>query len=147
MIVETVRFGSVEVDDETLIHFPEGLYGLPDDRLFCLITDETMPSIWWLQSTNTPWVTLMVTDPFRYFPTYELVVPDQTAASLKTEEAGDLVVYTTLTADSKEPALYANLLGPIVINYQERLGAQVAQDSNRYSARHRVTPVAPHTQN
>ena len=90
-------------------------------------------------SVDQPEIALMVTDPFPFFPDYELVVPDDVADTLRAQDAGDLMVYVTLTADSGKNAVYANLLGPVIVNPNEGLAAQVAQDSSRYSVRHQLT--------
>ena len=139
MTVDTLRFGSLEVGDDDVLHFPAGLYGLPQSKRYCLLPHESAPGIQWLQSLDQPAIALMVTDPFPFFPDYELVVPDDIAETLQAESAGDLLVYVTLTADSGHNAVYANLLGPVVTNPDKGLAAQVAQDSSRYTVRHQLT--------
>ena len=139
MTVNTLRFGALEVGDDAVLQFPHGLYGLPQAKRYCSIPHESAPGIQWLQSVDQPEIALMVTDPFPFFPDYELVVPDDLAETLQAEDAGDLAIYVTLTADGAKNAVYANLLGPVVVNPQKGLAAQIAQDSSRYSVRHQLT--------
>jgi flagellar assembly factor FliW len=143
MTVNTHRFGPLEIEDAAVLHFPHGLYGLPQSKRFCAIPHDSAPGIQWLQSVDQPEVALMVTDPFPFFPDYELIVPDDLAGTLQAEHAGDLLIYVTLTTDSKQNAVYANLLGPVVVNPNKGLAAQVAQDSSRYSVRHQLTAPKP----
>jgi len=37
MIIETSRFGGIDVDDQRFLNFPRGLLGFPDDREYALI--------------------------------------------------------------------------------------------------------------
>src|SRR5688500_10543995 len=132
MTANTLRFGPLEVQDEDVLHFPSGLYGLPQSKRFCLLPHDSAPGIQWLQSMDQPEIALMVTDPFPFFPDYELVVPDDVAETLQAHSAGDLLISVTLTADGAQNAVYANMMGPDVVNPSKGLAAQVAQDSSRY---------------
>ena len=85
----------------------------------------------------------MYCHPFPFFPDYELIVPDDVADTLQAQSAGDLLISVTLTADGAQNAVYANLLGPVVVNPSKGLAAQVAQDSSRYSVRHQLTAPKP----
>ena len=143
MNVNTLKFGEVRVGDDSVLRFPHGLYGLPKSKRYCSIPHDSAPGIQWLQSVDQPEVALMVTDPFPFFPDYELVVPDDIAETLQAEDAGDLLIYVTLTTDSGRNAVYANLLGPVVVNPDKGLAAQVAQDSSRYTVRHQLKAPNP----
>ena len=58
MKVATTRFGEVEVPDDTLITFPEGLPPFEGKR-YILLHREDSPMIEWLQSVEEPDVALM----------------------------------------------------------------------------------------
>ena len=51
MEIETSLFGKIQVSDEEIIDFPEGLIGLPDLTRFVLIEDEEKKPFQWLQSS------------------------------------------------------------------------------------------------
>lgn len=40
MELETTRFGKLEVDEEEIITFEDGLYGFEDNKRFTLVADE-----------------------------------------------------------------------------------------------------------
>lgn len=139
MVIETTRWGAVEVPDHEILHFPRGLYGLEHLRDFCLLGDGPF---YWLQSVQDPRAAIVVTDPFVHFPDYEIVVPDAAAKSLDVEQASELSVYTTVSLERGGESVYTNLLGPLIINSQSRRGAQQVQDDRRYSVRHQLAAAA-----
>ena len=54
MIIETSRFGRVELKNEDLLTFPEGLLGFSDLRKFVLLDDPSDDIFAWLQSCESP---------------------------------------------------------------------------------------------
>ena len=54
MIIETSRFGQLEVDAERLIEFPEGVLGFPDQHEYALIQTGQNSGFYWLQALSSP---------------------------------------------------------------------------------------------
>ena len=52
MLIETSRFGQVEVDGARLIRFPAGVLGFPDDHRYALIQTGEGSAFYWLQSVD-----------------------------------------------------------------------------------------------
>src|SRR5205823_1300042 len=77
-----------------------------------------------------------VTDPFPFFNDYEVEIPDPEAELLRISTMADATVFVSITLLGNGRQLYANLLGPLVINFNTRLGAQVIQNAARYNTRH-----------
>src|SRR5262245_44918991 len=128
MHIETTRFGQLELSDESRIHFPRGLYGLQSTRDYCLLKHGDGGIFQWLQSTDAPAIAMVVTDPFRFFPSYEVEIPTQAADLLQAHSIADVAIYTTVTVAADGQSIYANLLGPLVINPNARVGMQLIQD-------------------
>ena len=53
MELETTRFGKIEVDEDEIITFEDGLYGFKDEKDFVLLIDEETP-FFWLQAVENP---------------------------------------------------------------------------------------------
>jgi flagellar assembly factor FliW len=140
MQIETTRFGPIEVADDTIISFPRGLYGLDRARSYCLLAREDQGCFHWLQAADAPPIAMVVTDPFSFFPDYQVEIPDTAAELLQAADSSDVSIYTTLTIAAEEDRVYTNLLGPLVINHRTGLGLQVIQDAARYQTRH-LLPV------
>lgn len=138
MQIETTRFGRIDVPDEALIRFPRGLYGMTEQRDFCLLQHDEPGLFSWLQAARAPAIAMVVTSPFSYFPTYEVVIPDEAAELLQASASTDVAVYTSITVAPDRQEIYTNLLGPLLINHRARVGMQLILDSDQYSTRHRI---------
>jgi flagellar assembly factor FliW len=138
MLINTTRFGEIEVAEEARIHFPRGLYGLTGTHDYCLLKHDDGGLFHWLQSTEEPAVAMVVTDPFRFFPGYEVEIPGPAADLLRAKSITDVAIYTTITVAEDGRNISANLLGPLIINRAARLGLQLIQDGSRYTARHPI---------
>lgn len=134
--LDTTRFGRLHLPKDAVLHFPQGLYGLEGKHDYCLLEHDDLAGFYWLQSVDSPEVALIVVDPFRYLPEYEVEILDATAELLKVQDPSELTLYTTVSVASDHSQVSTNLLGPIAINHEERIGAQVIQDGSSYTCRH-----------
>ncbi len=141
MILETKTSDAVPFDTGTVIRLPAGMVGLPDSTDFELVTNEESLPIMWLRSRGGDGLNFPVVEPGPLVPNYELELNDADADFL-----GDLsatpppLVLTVLTVKSLAPQKATiNLVGPIVINRQTRVGKQVLLSNyERYSIEHPV---------
>jgi flagellar assembly factor FliW len=138
MQIDSTRFGRIEIPDEAVIRFPRGLYGLDGARSYCLLKHDEPGRFQWLQAADAPAIAMVVTDPFLFFASYEVEIPDPAAELLRATAAADITLYTSITVSLDRQQIYTNLLGPLVINHRARLGMQVIQDTARYSTRHLI---------
>jgi flagellar assembly factor FliW len=131
------RFGEIEVDETRAVSFPRGLIGFTDATRFALLEPRGPGSVAWLQSLDVPELAFPVMDGASFGPAYPEPGPEKLAndAGLGSEELAVLVV----VAARERSRLVANLLAPLVIDLEKRVGAQVVLDHRRYSA---AAPVA-----
>ena len=113
-IVNSTRFGKLEVPDEALIDFPEGMIGV-GGRRFALLEREESGAFKWLQETSEPDLALPVTDPFAFFPDYEVVLSDGEAERIGVTDPATAQVLVVVRADEDPGRISANLLAPILI--------------------------------
>jgi flagellar assembly factor FliW len=112
--VDSTRFGTLEVSDEALIEFPCGLIGLPSTRYALLARSEDAAFLW-LQSLDDPDLAIPVTNPFRFFDTYEVELSDDEAARIGISEADETSVYVTVRAAGTLEEFSANLRAPLLV--------------------------------
>jgi flagellar assembly factor FliW len=74
MHIDTTRFGPIEIDSGDVIHFPEGLLGLPSCRNWVLLADAENNALAWMQSTDRAEIALGVVSPRRFVPCYQMRV-------------------------------------------------------------------------
>lgn len=133
MNVNTRMFGEIEVQEDKIIHFTDGIIGFPDCKNFTLIYDEekgSRRSICWLQSIDEPVFALPVLDPILIKEDYNPVVEDEHLSSLGvlTEENTFILVTVTVPEELKEMSV--NLKAPIIINVDNRRACQLIIDDN-----------------
>lgn len=111
---ETTRFGEVQIADDSVIRFPEGIVGLVGSSYALLSTDPGSPFMW-LQSLDDPAIALPVTNPHRFFGDYvvELADGDAEHLGLTGEESTNVIV--TVTASAALAEFTANLKAPILV--------------------------------
>ena len=75
--VNTLRFGEIEVDEDKIVHFEDGIPAFEDEHEFLIIPyDEESPYVF-LQSLTTPELAFLMTVPFVFFPEYEFELDDE----------------------------------------------------------------------
>ena len=113
--VNSSRFGEFEVPAEAVIEFPAGLIGI-GGRRFALLTREESGAFKWLQEVEDAELAVPVTDPFAFFPDYEVRISDAEAARIGIADAADADVLAIVRAAERLEDFCANLLAPILVS-------------------------------
>jgi len=109
------RFGTLEVADEAVLEFPCGLIGLTGTRYALLARSEDAAFLW-LHSLDDPDLAIPVTNPFRFFETYEVELSDDEAARIGIAETDQTSVYVTVRAAGTLEEFSANLRAPLLVS-------------------------------
>jgi len=141
MKLNTKNFGELDIDEEKVIAFPEGLPGFEAEKEFIIINNEDEENPFcWLQSVSNPDLAFVIVNPFLIFTDYTVDLPETVQEKLKIKDEKDVAVYSIVVVPEDLTKMTANLLGPIVINARERLGKQVILDDSRYTTKHYIFP-------
>ena len=138
MKVNTRIFGEIEISEEKILNFPNGIIGFPDLTRFALVHDEEKGSdagIRYMLSIDEPAFAMPVMDPLIVKPDYDPQVDDELLSVLGNLTPENIVVLVTVTVPSDLTKMTVNLQGPFVINSEERKAAQIIVDSNEYPVR------------
>lgn len=133
--VASDRFGVVEIDDDRVLSFPDGLLGFPDARRFALVDSHDTGTYFWLQSVDDPALAFLTVAPWAFFPDYEPDIPRMDEEALGLASPADVMVLCILTVQREHKMITANLLGPLVINSRSRVGRQVVLADSGYPVR------------
>ena len=138
----TLRFGEIEVDENEIVHFADGIPAFEDEHEFLIIPyDEESPYVF-LQSLTTPELAFLMTMPFVFFPEYEFELDDANQEKLGLTRQEDMLVYMLLTIpDGQVELMTANLMAPIVMNQVTMQARQIVLDKSRYTTKHRLFPL------
>lgn len=134
MNIKTSRFGMLEVDDERLITFPEGVLGFPRQKEYALIQTGEGSGFYWLQSVCTEDLAFVVCDPRLFIVDYQVPVKMEELKSidLTSADSGQVFVIVNKVGD----LLTGNFQGPLVVNVENRKGRQLVLSDKRFSTRH-----------
>lgn len=127
MKLNTRIFGEIEVTEDKMIHFVNGLVGFPEMVDFTLIHDEEKGpgGISWLQSIQEPQFAMPVMDPLLIKEQYNPSVEDELLKPLGELTEEDMLVLVTVSIPADIKQMTANLKGPIVINTTTKKACQV----------------------
>lgn len=139
--VNTLRFGEIEVAEEKVVHFEDGIPAFEDEHEFLIVPyDEESPYVF-LQSLTTPELAFLMTMPFVFFPDYEFEIDDETQKKLGITSQEEMLIYSLLTIPGGKVAeMTANLMAPVVINRTNMQARQLVLDKSRYTTKHRLFP-------
>jgi flagellar assembly factor FliW len=133
MEIETTRFGRITVDDSRVINLPRGLLGFPDYTRYALIQTSDENYFFWLQSVDEPGLAFVVTDPSIFFKDYEVPIREEAQTELELNDIAMAQVF--VICNKVDEWLTGNLLGPIVVNAQNRLACQVVLTEKKWTTR------------
>ncbi len=136
--INSTRLGKIKVDGDKTITFPWGIPGIEDTKNFVLIHSDPNLPFHFLQSIDKGEISFILTNPFVFFPEYEIVLSKDVMNELNIESENDVGVYVIVSVmDSLENAT-ANLMAPIVINLKNRKAKQVIYHDSKYSLKHHL---------
>lgn len=135
MKISTRVFGEVEVADEKILIFDNGIIGLENMKRFVLLYDsekEESNTVTWLQSVDDPNFALPVINPYFVRQDYNPVVDDEVLIPVGELDPEDLMIFTTIKVPADITKMTVNLKAPIVIHAKTRKGCQVIAENEDY---------------
>ncbi|MFC1825504.1 flagellar assembly protein FliW [Thermodesulfobacteriota bacterium] len=137
MKTETLRFGVIEVEEERVIHFPDGILGFPENKDFVIMEHKPDSPFMWLQSMSTPELAFVITNPFLVKPDYLDNLTPGERAFFSTENGNNLTIFVLVTIPPGQvEKMTVNLLGPLAIDIESRTGKQVILPNSGYHHRY-----------
>ena len=134
--IRSELLGEMEVPEESLFHFPEGLFGFEDAHGFVLLPAER-EGLYWLQSQEFSALTFLMADPFAFVQGFSVDLPDSELAAVEPADAADLAVLAIVTLPrTAEECPTINLQGPVALNVRMRVGKQLVVQDSEYDVRH-----------
>jgi flagellar assembly factor FliW len=136
MLIHTVNFGNLEILEDKVITFKEGLPGFPQIRRFAILEREEIRPFQYLQALDDPPISLFVINPFLVDPGYEFRLSDSDMEDVCSKNSEELAVYAVATIPADPSQATLNLMAPIVVNDRARCGKQVILHESKYAVKH-----------
>ena len=138
MLIRTKHFGEIELDENKILYFDQGILGFEDSKRYTIIydnEDNERPDITWLQSIDEPGLAIPVISPFLIKPDFNPTVEDE-LLPLGEITPENLVVLVSVTVPGDVSKISANLRAPFVINADTKKGCQVIVDDADYEVKY-----------
>jgi len=142
MKVNTSRFGTLDIPQNKIIHFPDGLYGFEKETEFTLLpfNPNVESPMEWMQSLKSSHLAFVITDPYLYLLDYKLKLSEEDKKRVKLEGQELFLTRTIVTIPENYLEMTANLIAPLVINKDKGVAKQFVLTSMDYDTRHYLLP-------
>lgn len=139
MVIETKHFGEIEVNEDRIITFSDGIPGFDDFKKYIIIKNpqEGVPFNW-LQSTDNMDLAFVIINPFIFKQDYEFNMPENVIKKLDIKTPEDVTIYSIVTIPDDINKMTANLVAPIVINHSNKKGKQILLQDSDYNRKHLI---------
>lgn len=141
MLIKTKHFGAIDIDDDKIVTFENGIMGFEDCKKFTLLYDnekEERSPISWFQCVDKEDLALPVINPLIIKEDYRPEVEDELLIPLGELNDENLVILTTLTVPTDITRMSVNLKAPIVINADTKKGCQMIAENADYEIKYYI---------
>ncbi len=139
MKIKTKYGKELEIKENEIIEI-NSILGFENFSKFVII--ETNSPLKWLQSIEESALAFVVVDPRDFFPDYEPDISSEELSSIGLNDIKEALILVIVSLPQGNPSgATANLLGPIVINPENRKGAQFISSNPEHSVKE---PLFPH---
>lgn len=140
MLKNTRHFGEIDIAEDKIIYFENGILGFEDYKEYTILYDSEegeRPDISWLQSLEEPSLAIPVVNPLLIKPDYNPEVEDELLKPLGNVNEDNIVVLVSITVPANVEKMTANLKAPFIINSDSKKGAQIIIDNQEYEIKYR----------
>jgi flagellar assembly factor FliW len=125
ILVETSRFGRLEINEEEILTVSGELIGLEGLRFFTLVDEPSTKPFRWLQSLEHPWIALPILSTHDLIFEYDLEIPYEELLEIGLKSTENAEIYIVATIPQVILHSHVNLRAPILFNPGTRLVRQV----------------------
>ena len=139
MNINTKAYGSIDINNKQIIHFPSGIFGFESLRDFALLDAEQQP-FFWLQSLEVEQIAFILINPviFRSDYTPAIIESELEEIGLNGKSDENILLFSIVTIPADQNKMTANLQGPIIINRENKIGRQFISTCPDWKVRHYI---------
>ena len=140
MKIGTKYFGNIEIGEEKIIHFENGVWGFEDYKDYTILYDNEKEKSFfsWLQSTEESSLAFPIVNPFNVVESYNPQINDDMLESIGGISDEDTVVFLMATIPEDVKQASVNMKAPLIINASSRKGVQVIAEGQEYEIKHKL---------
>ncbi|WP_058485991.1 flagellar assembly protein FliW [Defluviitalea phaphyphila] len=140
MRLKTKNFGEIEINEEKIITFEDGIPGFENYKKYLLITDkeDKESPFCWLQSVEDGDLAFALINPYSFCPDYSPNIEEKQIKKLGEIKEGSYIIYSIVVIPEDIKSMTANLKAPIIINIETKKAMQVICENEEYKIKHSV---------
>lgn len=144
MVVQTKFFGEIEISEDKVLTFEQGLIGFEQLNKFVILYDiekGQKDSISWLQSLDESQIAFPIINPYIVREDYNPEIEDSKVAELGELRQEDINVMLTLSVPREIEKMCCNLKAPLIINAVTKKGAQLIAENQEYPVKYYIYDI------
>ncbi|NLP13365.1 MAG: flagellar assembly protein FliW [Clostridium sp.] len=139
MLLKTKHFDEIEIEEDKIINFKDGIPGFEEVKKYIVLYDGDEASPFrWLQAVDDGQLAFAVADPFMIVNDYDIEIPQEAVDVLEIQSPEHVMILSILVVPEDLSKISMNLKAPVIINTKNKRGMQVVLDTDRYSVRHYI---------
>lgn len=139
MLINTKYLGEIEISQDQILTFPQGLLGFESHHEFVLLSVPDNGHFRFLQDINNTYISFLVINPWDFFQDYEINLPKEELLKIGIQSNENKPnIYNIVTLGKTFNESTSNLLAPIVLNLDNKRGKQFVLNDTNYTTRHKL---------
>ncbi|WP_461205752.1 flagellar assembly protein FliW [Clostridium sp. DL1XJH146] len=134
MLVKSRFLGELQIEEDKTIEFEDGILGFEEYKNYCIVPIPQKEKFYIMQSIEDENISFILINPWDSFEDYEIDIEYSQLKKMAIEDSEQLAIYSIVSF--KKNGMTANLLAPIVINADNKKGAQIVLHSSKYTTKH-----------
>lgn len=137
MRLNTRNFGEIEVEDQKVIMFEEGIPGFEMLKKFTFVDSED-DIFNYLQSIENTDICFIIVDPYKFVKDYAPVINESYFQKLGGGASEEFVLFSIVCLKNCIEESTINLAGPLLIHSEYKKGVQVVTEDKKYRVNHKL---------
>jgi len=123
-VIKTNYFGELEIDEEYIFKFKDGMLGFEDLHDYVLISEESTAPFKWLISVDEPEIGFPLLSPWHIDVYYDPGIK---------YDLEKQVLFVVITLEDENGEMSANMKAPVILNIEKQTGEQIILPSDKYT--------------
>ncbi len=140
----TKYFGEVDIEEDKVLEFPNGIIGFENLHKFAIIYDIERGkdvNVSYLQSLEEPLLVLPVLNPLVVLDSYNPMIEDELLVPLDMPKEDEIMVLLAMTVPADLTKMTVNMKAPFVINTRTKKGGQIIVENTDYQIRYPIYDI------
>ena len=138
MKIQTKYFDQIQINPENILTFPKGIPAFENLKKFILIDLPDNNAFTCLQSIEQQETAFLIINPWDFFSDYDITISDEELEEIGIDKKQQVKVYNIATIPEDPKDITINLVGPIIINTENKQAKQIVLTTTNYHTKHPI---------